>query len=300
MTDKLLAGIEAGGTKFVCGVARGPDEILRTISVATDRPESTMARVAAFFEAAAAEFGPVTAGGCASFGPIDLDRTSASHGCLVNTPKPGWSGFNLVQALERLWRAPVSLDTDVAGAGLAEWALGAGRGLEALAYVTVGTGVGGALIVDGRPAHRAVHPEMGHISPRRHGEDLAFAGVCPFHGDCLEGLASGPAIVERFGAPLSDLAETSPAWRILPDYLAQLCRTITLIGAPGRIVLGGGVMSNTALYGLTRAEFLRQSHGYLSHLSTPEAVEAFIAPPALGGLAGLTGALLLADRSNPA
>jgi fructokinase len=299
MTGEILAGIEAGGTKFVCGVARAPTEILKTATIATRAPDETLAEVVAFFHGAAAEFGQVAALGVASFGPLDLDPASPTHGSLTTTPKAGWSGFNLKGALSAALGCPVGIDTDVTGSGLAEAAFGAGRGLDSLAYLTIGTGVGGALIAQGRPAHRLGHPEMGHVSVRRRADDAGFAGVCPFHGDCIEGLVSGPAVIARYGRKLSDLEPSSPAWAILADYIAQLCLSILLIAPPERIIIGGGVMSNGALYPLIRAEVLRHNHGYLGALSGPADVERLIVPPALGDQAGLVGAMLLAQAARP-
>ncbi len=295
----LLAGIEAGGTKFVCGVGQAPGEILRSHTVPTREPAATLPEVRRFFAEASAEFGPIASAGIASFGPLDLDPASSGYGSVIDTPKRGWSDFNLRRAVSEGLRCRVAIDTDVAGSGLAEAAMGAGRGRSAIAYVTIGTGVGGALIVDGKPLHKVLHPEMGHIPLRRHPLDAGFAGVCPFHGDCLEGLANGPSVVARTGQRLSDLPAASPVWAILADYLAQLCLSIRLIGTPQRIIMGGGVMSNTALYPLIHAEILRQNNGYLRGLATLEAVRDYVVPPALGDKAGLIGALLMAREVNP-
>ncbi len=297
MSGGLIAGVEAGGTKFVCGVGPSPTEILRTCRVATTDPESTLDQVTDFLKTAQVELGPISSIGVASFGPLDLDPTSPTWGCITTTPKAGWSGFDLRGALVHALDRPVAIDTDVAGAGLSEWTLGAGQGLGSLAYVTVGTGIGGALIVNGRPLHGLGHSEMGHIPVRRHPDDAAFAGSCPYHGCCLEGLASGPSVIARYGVPLSDLPASAPIWSMLADYLAQLCLSITLISAPERIVLGGGVLSNPALLPMTRRAFLIQNNGYVAHLADAGAVEAFLAPPGLADRAGLIGAMLLADEA---
>lgn len=296
MASPLLAGIEAGGTKFVCGVGRSPGEVLRTQVIPTTSPTETLAAVIAFLRAAQAEFGVIAAIGAASFGPLDLDPASPGYGRLANTPKAGWAGFDLRGALAEAFGRPVALDTDVAGAGIAEQALGAGQGLDQIAYVTVGTGIGGALIVKGRAAHGAFHAEMGHIPVRRHVHDADFAGICPFHGDCLEGVASGPSVVARSGARLSDLPAEAPIWAALADYIAQLCLSLTLIAAPQRIVIGGGVMSNAALYPLVRRALTDRNRGYLERLADPAWVEAYVTPPGLGDRAGLTGALILAEQ----
>jgi len=294
MSEALLGGIEAGGTKFVCGVGRSPTEILRTRTIPTRGPDETLAEVLAFFADVSAQLGPISALGVASFGPVDLDPRSPAFGAIKTTPKAGWTGFNLKNTLAEGLGCPVAIDTDVTGSGLAEWAYGAGQGLDRLAYLTVGTGIGGALIADGRPLHRYSHPEMGHVSARRRADDIGFAGVCPFHGDCLEGLASGPAVVARYGKKLSEMPSDSPIWMILADYLAQLCLSIMLIAPPARIIIGGGVMSNPQLYPLIRQEILRQNNGYLDLLSDPAVVEAFVVPPGLKDEAGLIGALMMA------
>ena len=297
MNAPLFAGVEAGGTKFVCGVGGGPQEIIRRCIVPTTTPEETLGAVTAFFEQCAVELGPMAAAGVASFGPLDLDPGSPTYGSITDTPKANWSGFGLRAEISRALRCPVAIDTDVTGSGLAEAALGAGRGLSSLAYVTVGTGIGGALIQDGKPMHRVNHPEMGHITLRRHQRDGDFTGVCSFHGDCLEGMASGPSVMARYGKRLSDLPPDSPIWAILADYLAQLCSAIQLIGAPQRIVMGGGVMSNSALFGLIRDEFRRRNNGYMRGAGDADAVARFIVPPELGDDAGLIGALLMAQAA---
>jgi len=299
MSGALLAGIEAGGTKFVCGVARSPTDILKSVTIPTTTPLQTIALVESFFRAASAEFGPISALGVASFGPLDLDPASPAHGSITTTPKAGWSGFNLMAALVAALNCPAAIDTDVTGSGLAEATYGAGRGFDRLAYLTIGTGVGGALIVGGAPLHRLSHPEMGHIPVRRRADDADFAGICSFHGDCVEGLVSGPAVLARYGRRLSDLDAGSPAWAILADYIAQLCLSILLISTPGRVILGGGVMSNPALYPLIRAELLRLNNGYLTRLADAGDAEHLIAAPGLGDRAGLIGAMLLAQLATP-
>ena len=295
MKPPLVAGIEAGGTKFVCGVGRNPGEVLRSHRVATTRPAETLAEVIDFLKDAEAEFGPLQALGVASFGPLDLEASSPTYGSLTTTPKPGWAGFDLRGTLAAALGRPVAIDTDVAGAGLAEARLGAGRGLASLAYVTVGTGIGGALIVDGRPMKGLGHAEMGHIPVQRHPGDAAFAGICPFHGDCLEGLASGPSARARHGVPLEQLGQSAPVWPVLADYVAQLCLCVAMIGAPQRIVLGGGVMANPVHLPLVREALHRRNNGYLAHLSGREVLETYLVAPALGDHAGLIGAMMLAE-----
>jgi fructokinase len=293
-SQRLVGGIEAGGTKFVCAVGDADGGILRLATVPTRDPDTTLAETVAFFQAAAAEFGPIAALGVASFGPLDLDPSSPEQGSLTRTPKPGWSGINLRSHLSQALACPVTVDTDVNGAGLAEGALGAGKGLDCFAYLTVGTGIGGGLIVGQRPVHGLLHPEMGHLLVRRHPADGTFPGCCPFHGDCLEGLASGTAILQRQGHSLSGNKPDDPIWDIVADYIGQLCSALFLLASPHRIIIGGGVMSSGALFPLVRAKVAAQLNGYVGGLHNGADFAELIVPPALGDRAGITGALLMA------
>ena len=293
---RLIGGIEAGGTKFVCAVGDADGRILRLSTLPTRAPDATLAEAVAFFRTAADEIGPLTALGVASFGPLDLDPSSAGHGSLTRTPKAGWSGINLRTHLSQALECPVAVDTDVNGAGLAEAMLGAGRGLDCFAYLTVGTGIGGGLIVDQRPVHGLIHPEMGHLPVRRHPLDPIFPGCCPFHGDCVEGMASGSAILERQGHSLSANKPEDPIWDIVADYLAQLCGALLLLASPRRLILGGGVMSSGALFPLLRAKVARQLNGYVGGWNKDTDFAELIVPPALGDRAGITGALLMGAR----
>lgn len=295
MTGAPLFGcIEAGGTKFVLGVARDPDTVLRTARIATTTPEETCAAAIAFFAAAQAEWGAFDALGIASFGPVDLDRSSPDWGRITDTPKPGWSGTDLVGPFARALDCPVGFDTDVNGAILAESLWGAAIGADIAVYVTVGTGIGGGALVEERPVHGSRHPEMGHILPRRHPDDRDFAGTCPFHGDCLEGLASGPAIAARWGTSLSELAPDHPAHDIIAYYLAQLVVAQQALLSPRRIVLGGGVLGTPGLLDRIRRDSARLAGGYFG----TEAYATLIVAPGLGDRAGLLGALALAQRAR--
>ena len=289
----LFGSIEAGGTKFRCAVAETPGHFLAEAAFPTTTPAQTLSAIKTFFDAAVAVHGKLRAVGVGSFGPLDLDPASPTHGSIVRTPKPHWSGFPLKAELADRLGCPVTLDTDVNASGLAEALLGAGAGRKSLAYITVGTGIGGALILDRRPLHGFAHPEMGHIRPRRDPADT-FAGICPFHGDCLEGLASGAAIFARAGCHLADIPAGDPIWTFLPDYLGQLCTTLLLAAAPNRIVLGGGVMSsNPALFPPIRYAVGTQ----LAHYCGPLALDEIIVPPGLADHAGLVGGLLLAGST---
>ncbi|MGB3378488.1 ROK family protein [Allopontixanthobacter sediminis] len=284
----LLAGIEAGGTKFVLAVGKSPTEILAMHSVPTTAPENTLRQAADWF----AKQGPIRALGIASFGPVELDRTSPRWGQITNTPKPGWSGTDIAGYFGRQLSVPVGFDTDVNGAAIAEARFGRGDGSESLAYVTVGTGIGGGLVVGGKLVHGAAHPEMGHLFTPRRGRADIFRGVCPHHGDCLEGLASGPAISARWGASLSDLGQDHEAHGLVAYYLAQLCHSIGAITATEVIVLGGGVLNAGGLIERVRTEAAAIDNGYL-----PGAQRRSIVSPALGDRSGIVGALILAEEA---
>jgi fructokinase len=297
MHPSLLAGIEAGGTKFVCAVAERPGVILRSQSFPTRAPHETIADAIGFFRDAAAEFGPIAGLGLASFGPLDLDPSSPGFGSITRTPKPGWSGVNLRAALIEGLGCPVAVDTDVNGAGLAEGRLGAGQGLDSFVYLTIGTGIGGGLILNGEPVHGLTHPEMGHLLVRRHDSDGDFPGTCAFHGDCVEGLASGTAIFAREGKSLAEYGPEAPLRLAVADYLGQLCASISLICSPRRLILGGGVMTRGDLFPLIRERTAARLAGYIAHPAAAGGLEDYIVPPALGAAAGITGALLLGARA---
>lgn len=284
--------IEAGGTKCVLGVATGPDAVLRTARVATISPDRTIGAALDFFRAAATDFGAFAGFGIASFGPVELDLRSPGWGRIGDTPKPGWSGADMAGPFWRAFGCAVGFDTDVNGAILAEHRWGAAQGADVAVYVTVGTGIGGGAIVAGRPVHGLRHPEMGHMLPRRHPDDRDFAGICPFHGDCLEGLASGPAILARWGASLSELPAGHPGATIIADYLAQLVVAQQAIMSPQRIVFGGGVLATPGLLDRVRVRARALAGGYFGDDS------ALIVGPGLGDRAGLLGALALAQRAS--
>jgi len=291
MTEAPLYGcIEAGGTKFVLGIARDADTILRTARVPTTAPQETLAAALAFFAEGKVAFGRFDAIGIASFGPVDLDRLSPGWGRIEETPKPGWSGVDLAGPFGSAFNCPVGFDTDVNGAVLAESLWGTAAGAAVAVYVTVGTGIGGGALVEGHPVHGSRHPEMGHMLPRRHADDRDFTGICPFHRDCLEGLVSGPAILARWGAPLCDLAVDHPAHAIVAWYLAQLVATQQAMLSPQRIVLGGGVLGTPGLLDKVRTQAAVLSGGYFG---TGDYADLIVAP-GLGDRAGLLGALALA------
>jgi fructokinase len=291
----LLGAIEAGGTKFVCAASKR-GEILAQTRIPTRGPDVTLAAAQQFFEAVMAEHGELSALGIAAFGPLDLRSTSPTFGRLLGTPKHGWAGTDLVAPFAR-FGCPVVIDTDVNAAALAETLHGAARGCRTAVYVTVGTGIGGGVVVDGRTLRGSPHPEMGHIRVARHERDTAFAGVCPFHGNCLEGVASGPAIVARYGAPLDALPSDHEAIAVVGHYLGQLAANVLLMIAPERIVLGGGVMSSEPLLRETRTAAARLLNGYGGHGASAASLEQTIVSPGLGERSGIVGALVLAERA---
>jgi fructokinase len=297
MSEPLFGGIEAGGTKFVCAVGRGEGPLLAEERIPTTTPAETIARVVAFFHGAAALHGECNAFGVATFGPVDLDPRSPGWGRLTRTPKPGWVDVDLVGPLRAAFGAPVAIDTDVNGAGLAEAIYGAGRGARALVYVTVGTGIGGGAIVDGTPLRGLSHPEMGHVPVPRHPDD-EFEGVCPFHGACLEGLASGPAIRARWGAPAESLPDDHPAWEIIAFYLAHLAVSATMFLSPEVIVIGGGVAKSAPVLPAVRRWTASLLGGYPQLAALEGPLDRYIVPPLLGDRAGVRGALALAARAT--
>lgn len=287
--EPLLAGIEAGGTKFVLAVARSATEILARHEIPTLTPGETLAQAAQWFAAQ----GKISAIGIATFGPAQVDPHCDKWGCILDTPKPGWSDCDLAGYFGEKFGVPVGFDTDVNGAALAEYRLGAGQGTSGMAYVTVGTGIGGGLVVNGEVVHGTSHPEMGHFFPRRTPEDHAFAGVCPFHGDCLEGLASGPAILARWGKTLSDLPSDHEAHELVASYLAQLCHTLFACCAIERVIIGGGVANTPGLIDRIGEKVAAIGAEYL-----PGRKRHSVAQPFHLGDAGVVGAILLARGTS--
>lgn len=287
----MLGGIEAGGTKFVCIVGTGPDDVAAMDRFPTGEPDLTIERALDFLR----RHGPLESVGVASFGPLELRPDSPNYGRLTTTPKPGWSGVDLAGAVRRALGIPLGWDTDVNGAALAEWRWGAGRGARSLVYLTVGTGIGGGAVIEGRPLHGLVHPEMGHVSVPRQPDD-PFMGSCPFHGDCWEGLASGPALAARFGRKGEELGElTAAAVDLEARYLAAGLRNVIYVLAPERIVVGGGIAELPGLLPALRKRIGAELAGYPDLPEHSE--EGFITRAELGDRAGAFGALLLAEAA---
>lgn len=290
MTQPLFGLVEAGGTKFVLGIATEKDEVIATARIPTTSPAATLGAMVAWFKEQSFLHGPLTAIGIASFGPLQLDPAAADWGHITSTPKAGWSGADLVGPLKAQFDCPVAIDTDVNGAALAEHRWGAAKGQRVAIYLTIGTGIGGGCVVDGKLLHGVSHPEMGHVRVARHPLDTNFAGTCSYHTDCLEGLASGPAIIARWGQSLSQLAADHPAQEIIAWYLAQAVCTLQAIFEPGRIIFGGGVMGTPAMLDRVRATAAELGNGYF--VTKPAEI---VVLPGLADRAGLLGALALAQ-----
>ena len=287
------AGMEAGGTKFVCMVASGLDEVRAQTSFSTTKPEETLGRAVSFFKA----HEPFASLGIGTFGPCDLNPASPAYGCLSTSIKPGWKQANMLGAFRRTFDVPVVIDTDVNAAALGEYTWGAGQGLEMVLYLTVGTGIGGGGVIKGRTMHGLFHPEMGHIRLPRDSGDDSFAGVCPYHGDCLQGLASGPALEARWGKPAEELPPDHPAWRMEAHYLALAIHNYICTLSPNRVILGGGVMHQRHLFPLIREEVRRLLNGYIQLPMVLEKIDEYTVPPALGDRAGVLGAIALAKQT---
>ncbi len=288
--------VEAGGTKVLCLVGSGPDDVRRSIRLPTGEPEPTLRAVVDFFRGALAVGEPIRAIGVGSFGPLELRPDAPAYGRILHTPKAGWSGVDVVAPLREGLGLPVGLETDVNAAALAEGRWGAARDCRSFVYVTVGTGIGGGAVVDGRLVGGLGHPEMGHLPlPRIPGDE--FEGTCRYHRDCWEGFACGPALEARFGRRPEALegADRRAAVRLAAAYLALGLRALVYVLAPERIVLGGGVAELPGLVEATRTELVRVLGGYPG--LAEHGAEAFLVRPGLGGRAGVLGALVVAERA---
>ena len=277
----------------MCGVGTGPDDLQLT-TVPTTSPQATIDQIIAFFRDQAGR--ELSAVGVGAFGPVDLHPEPPTFGFITSTPKVGWQQYDLAWTLYRALQVPIGFDTDVnaAAAGEARW--GAGRGLPNFLYLTVGTGIGGGALVNGEVIHGLLHPEMGHIRiPHDLGAD-PFPGSCPYHKDCLEGLASGPAMQARWGKRAQDLPADHPAWALEAHYLALGLATWVCTVSPERILLGGGVMQQASLFPMIRQELLRLLNGYIDAKPLLNEIDSYVAPPELGSRAGVLGAMVLAEH----
>ncbi len=287
-------GIEAGGTKFVCAVGSGPAEIVDEICFRTTTPQETLQQAVDLFQPYV-QSGQLASVGIGAFGPLDLNPISPTFGYITSTPKPGWSQVDIAGVIQRALQVPVSLDTDVNAAALGEqfW-IEENHSLDPFVYMTVGTGIGVGILINYQPVHGMVHPEAGHIFiPHSHQED-PFEGVCPYHGDCLEGLASGPAMHKRWGVRAEDLPDGHPGWELEAKYIASGICNVIYSYSPQRIILGGGVLQHRGLLQQVRKYVLRLSNGYIRSPRLLEQVESYIVSPSLGQRAGVLGGIALA------
>lgn len=295
---EFFGGIEAGGTKFVCAVGAGPDDVRQEIRYPTTTPAESIGRAIDFFRAVRAQGAMLRAVGIAAFGPLDPNPASATFGYITTTPKPGWARTDFVGPLRAALGIPVGFDTDVNGAALGEGKWGAAQGLETFVYLTIGTGIGGGALVEGRLLHGLMHTELGHIRiPHDRGDD-PFPGVCPYHGDCFEGLACGPAIESRWGQRAETLPPDHPAWALEARYIALALVNTILSLCPQRIILGGGVMAQAHLFPMIRQEVVAFLNSYVQVPAILHDIDSYIVPPGLGNRAGVLGAIALAQASK--
>lgn len=283
----LIGGIEAGGTKMVCAVADENGQIRDRISLPTRQPEETLGEIVSYFKK-----WEIAALGIGCFGPIDLDRSSASYGHITKTPKAGWEDCDIVGYFKEALGIPVGFDTDVNGAVLGEVTWGAAKGCDSAIYVTVGTGVGVGVYVNGGLLHGLVHPEGGHILLAKHPADT-YKGRCPFHPNCMEGLASGPALGERWGKPAAELADCAEVWEMEAFYIAQALTNYIVTYSPQKIILWGGVMHQEQLFAMVRERVKEMLNGYVHHEMLNDRIDEYIIPPALGEDPGILGAVRL-------
>ena len=294
MKSKIYGAIEGGGTKFLCAVIDQNNTILANERIATTTPGETLSACLKFF--IQSEFAySLSALGIACFGPLDPNPNSVNYGKILATPKPGWANTDVVGFFEEELEVPVGFDTDVNAAVLAEAKWGAGAGLSDVVYYTIGTGIGAGAMVNGQLLHGMAHPEMGHV--RLHHDLIKdpYAGGCPFHSDCFEGLASGPAIEARWGVPATELPPDHPAWKLEAEYIALALQGLICTLSPQRIILGGGVMTQRQLFPLIQEKIVRYLNGYIQTKEILEGIEEYIVPPGLGTQSGILGAKALAE-----
>ena len=290
----LYGSIEAGGTKFLCAVSDGDGRVIAQTRIPTKHPQETLPLVCNFFETTSQQSGRLRSLGIATFGPVELDPSSSSYGQILATTKPGWKGANIVDPLKQKLNVPIVLETDVNGAALGEAASGAAQRLSSFCYLTIGTGIGGAAIVDGNLVRGENHSEFGHFRVPRHPNDLDFSGICPFHGDCLEGLASGPAIAARWKTSAENLAIDHPAWEIEAFYIAAACTNLAYAFSPEHIIIGGGVGERDGLLPKIRSQFAKMVGDYTSSFGKPNNPENLIIAPAAKPTPGLAGGFAIA------
>lgn len=283
----IIGGIEAGGTKMVCAIGNEDGEIFNRKSIPTETPDVTIPKLIDFLQSEGIE-----ALGIGCFGPIDLDKNSVTYGSITSTPKLAWRNYNIVQVFKDALKVPVGFDTDVNGAALGEATWGAAKNCEVSIYITIGTGIGVGICINGTPLHGLIHPEAGHILINRHKDDR-YQGSCPYHTNCMEGLASGPAIEDRWNKKGYELAEQSEVWELEAYYIAQAITNYILTLSPNKIILWGGVMHQPQLFPLVRENVIANLNGYLNSGVIQKDIDHYIIPPALGDNPGIMGALRL-------
>ena len=288
----LLGGLEAGGTKMVCAIGNELGEVLHSITLPTLTPKETMGEMIAYFKSQ-----PIEALGVGSFGPLDLKATSPTYGHITSTPKLAWQNYPLLPEFKKALSVPINIDTDVNAAALAEVTFGAAKGYNSCLYVTVGTGVGGGLVIEGNLVHGLVHPEFGHMLLRPMPQDPMPQGSCPFHNGCIEGMASGSAMAARWGNA-KNLPDDHMAWDLEADYLAQMAMNALVTFSPEKIILGGGVMQQGHLFAKKKKKTLALLNGYVQAPQIEEGLINTIIPPGLGTKSGITGALILALKAK--
>ena len=292
--NQLFGGIEAGGTKFICIVGRGPQQIEAQVRIETTTPDETLNKVVEFFRPYIKEKMITTIGvGC--FGPLDLDPVSKSFGYITSTPKPGWKNTDMVGTLHRKLDVTVVMDTDVNAAALGEFNWGASKGCDPSLYLTIGTGIGGGYIKNAKPLMGLLSPEMGHIHVPHDPNLDPFQGSCPFHKDCFEGLASGTAIQKRFNVRGETISDDHPFWEIESGYIAAALADYILVLSPKMIILGGGIMQRSILFHMIQRKVPEILNGYVQSSSLMENIGTYIVPPGLGNQSGVLGALALAQ-----
>jgi fructokinase len=291
---KLFGGIELGGTKTIIAIGHDDGTVIDSAVLPTIEPDLLFAEIGGFFRQRQAIHGVISGFGVGAFGPVVINPEALNFGFLLETPKKGWSGFDIISALKAFTDAPITLVTDVAAAGIGEAFMGALKDVELGLYLTVGTGIGGAILRHGAPLPALLHPELGHIALLRSSRDNVPSG-CPFHENCAEGLAAGPAIRTRFDKPLSEFMREGDEVGLIADYLGQLCATLVFTLSPHRIVLGGGVMKTDGLLERTQSALLTHMNGYAL---TGQADSDFICAPLLGSNAGMIGALRCAATAK--
>jgi fructokinase len=293
--SQIYGSIEAGGTKFVCAVGAGPDDIKDEIRFPTTTPKETIGKAIQFFQR---QSEPIQAIGIGSFGPIDPNPKSPTYGYITTTPKPGWSNTDVVGTVRATLEIPVGFDTDVNAAALGEHLWGAAQEVDTFVYLTIGTGIGGGVMIDGKLLHGLMHPEMGHIHLPHDRKQDPFGCTCPYHSDCLEGLAAGPAIEARWGQKAETIPEDHPAWKLEAHYLALGLVNIIATLSPQKIIMGGGVMQKDHLFQMVRGEVQILLNKYIQVPEILDKIDTYIIPPALGGRAGILGSMVLAQRAR--